>query len=161
MLAAMRHPRDYEWATLRPWQRHSMVLAVAGGVYVLVGASYLLIDLTPDRAASLQLALAIAPIQAWASTWIVVGILALVSTRWPPASKTWGYSAMTGLAAWWGAVYLLSIPLGGPVTAVTGTLVWWLVGFLWWGISGLLNPDDIPRTVLDPATGATPTPEGV
>lgn len=159
LVTALRHPRDYQWAALRPWQRHSLVLAAGGGVYVLYGLSYFLIPLTTERASGISLALSVGPIHAWATIWIVVGLLALASTRWPPASKTWGYSAMTGLAAWWGSVYLLSIPLGGPRTGLTGTLVWWLVGFLWWGISGLTNPDDVPRTALHQPGDSTHTQE--
>lgn len=147
LIAALKQPDSYDWRHLRPWQRHSLVLAVAGVVYVSLGCVYLTIPLTPDRAESLKLALAIMPMKAWACAWIVVGLLALTSTRWPPASKTWGYSALTGLAAAWGSAYLLGVLLLGVPAAMgaAGALVWFLVAFLWWAISGLMNPDDVPK----------------
>jgi hypothetical protein len=36
---------------LRPWMRHSLVLAVAGTVYVLVGISYIVSVPTPSGSA--------------------------------------------------------------------------------------------------------------
>ena len=134
-----------EWLQLRPWQRHSLVLAVAGIVYTIIGVVYLTIPLTADRASALQLALLL-PIQLWGVIWIVTGCLAFASTRWPPQSTTWGYSALAGLAALWGSSYLFGmLLLGTPHTALTGALVWYLVAFLWWAISGLMNPDDVPK----------------
>lgn len=136
-----------EWMQLRPWQRHSLVLAVAGFVYVCVGMTYLIVPLTADRTANLALAL-IVPIQWWGVLWVAVGVLSFASTRWPPQSKTWGYTTLAGLAGAWGSVYLLSVVfLHAPHVGLTGALVWYLVAFLWWGISGLINPDDVPKVV--------------
>jgi hypothetical protein len=132
-----------EWLQLRPWQRHSLVLAVAGIVYAIIGLVYLVVPLTADRASALRMALLL-PIQFWGTVWITAGCLAFASTRWPPQSKTWGYSALAGLAALWGSFYLFGmLLLGSTHTALTGALVWYLVAFLWWAISGLVNPDDV------------------
>ena len=133
---ALRHPRDYQWLELRPFQRHSLVLAVAGGVYVIYGIVLANTEPTADRVASLKLALTVAPLDIWGGTWALVGILALISARWPPASKTWGYSAMTAMATCWGAFF-------GIAGNYPGLLVWWLVAFMWWAIAGLVNPDDV------------------
>jgi len=143
--------REGCWMHLRPWQRHSLVLTVAGAVYVLYGVVSLgLGHLSPDRSATLHLALHPLPSvhispYVWAGVWVFVGLLALASTRWPPQSKTWGYAAMSGLATCWAVVYALGIPLGAPVSNIGAALVWFLVSFLWWAISGLVNPDDIPE----------------
>lgn len=140
------------WLGLRPWRRHSFVLAVGGGVYLFVGIAYMLIPVTPTRASSLTLALNIAPLPAWGIVWVIFGLLALASTRWPPASETWGYTAMSSLAALWGAFYGLGVAFfEAPATGITGASVWALLGFMWWGVSGLRNPDDIPT--LDAAEG--------
>jgi hypothetical protein len=125
---------------LRAWQRHSLVLAVAGTVYILVGASYILSDAIPSRESSLRVALAWMPFEAWGFVWILVGCLAILSSRWPPASETWGYTTMTALAAAWAAFYLFGILLGAPAQGFSGVLVWGLVAFMWWAISGLVNP---------------------
>ena len=75
---------------------------------------------------------------------IVVGVLALVSSRWPLTSERWGYVAMSSLAALWAAFYALAILLlDAPRGGVYGVIVWGLVAFLWWGISGLRNPEDV------------------
>lgn len=130
---------------LRPWLRHSLVLAVAGTVYVLVGISYIVSVPTPSREASLAVAIAWWSLPAWGCVWIFVGCLAILSSRWPPASETWGYTAMTGLAAGWAAFYLVGILGGAPKQGFSGVLVWGLVAFMWWAISGLVNPGATPR----------------
>ncbi|MBA2952103.1 hypothetical protein GON03_18990 [Nocardioides sp. MAH-18] len=126
--------------TLRPWQRHSLVLAVAGAVYVCIGLSYIFSEATPSREASLQLAISWMPLPAWGGVWILVGLLAILSSRWPPASETWGYTTMTGLSAGWAAFYAVGIIMGAPHQGISGVLAWGLVAFLWWAISGLVNP---------------------
>ncbi|WP_248582611.1 hypothetical protein [Nocardioides sp. InS609-2] len=131
---------------LRPWRRHSLVLAVAGLVYILIGLVYILVPLTVDRSVALELALRVAPPQVWGGVWVIVGLLSLASTRWPPTSETWGYTSMSSLAALWAAIYALSMLFfGAPRTGVTAVAVWSLLAFMWWSISGLRNPDDIPR----------------
>lgn len=125
---------------LRDWQRHSLVLAVAGTVYVLIGASYILAPAEGSRASALRVAQAWLPFWAWGCVWIVVGLLAILSSRWPPASETWGYTTMTALATAWAAFYAAGIVLGAPTQGASGVLVWSLVAFMWWAISGLVNP---------------------
>ena len=135
----------HAWLSLRPWQRHSLVLAVAGGLYVLIGMTYLLTPDSRSREASLKLALFV-PLEVWGVVWIVVGVLALTSTRWPPQSKTWGYTALSGLAAAWGSAFLLGVLLlGAPASGLNGAWAYYLLAFLWWAISGLSNPDDVPN----------------
>lgn len=126
---------------LRDWQRHSLVLAVAGTVYLLVGVSYILAEPNPTREIALRIALDWMPFGAWGIVWIAVGSLAIISSRWPPASETWGYTTMTGLSAAWAGFYLAGIFLGAPAQNISGVLVWGLMAFLWWAISGLVNPD--------------------
>lgn len=147
--------RGHGWLALRPWRRHSLVLAVAGMVYVCYGMAMVLI--TPDQQAraarehTLTIPAQLMPFQAWGCVWILVGLLALASTRWPPTSETWGYAAMTYIAAFWSACYGLGVLLlGSPTTGVTGMLVWALMAFMWWGISGLENPDDMAKTPYVP-----------
>lgn len=145
LIGALRHPRDYAWLQLRPWQRHSLVLAIAGPVYIAVGWIYWSTDAPASRLESLRFAVNIMPLRAWGVLWMVVGVLALVSARWPPASKTWGYSAMSGIAWLWSGAYIVGVTLGNaaPTAMLSGGLVWGLVGFLWWAIAGLSNPDDL------------------
>jgi len=141
--AEKRPTRD--WLALRPWQRHSLVLTVAGLVYVIVGIAYALIPLTPARAQTLQLALWLMPIQAWAAVWVAAGGCAIVSGRWPEFSDTWGYIALEALSTLWAVFYLLAV-FAGHGAGVSGFCVWALVAFVWWAVSGLRNP--VPRPAL-------------
>ena len=138
--------RLMNWLGLRPWRRHSLVLAVAGSVYVLVGVVYIITPTRPDRAAALALLLHYAPIQVWGIIWVLSGVLALISTRWPPPNETWGYTVLASISALWAATYGLSIVFfDAPASGISGVLAWGLFGFMWWAISGLRNPDDVPR----------------
>lgn len=128
---------------LRPWRRHSFVLAVAGGVYVSFGLSMSVLQSSQSREEGLNLAINIMPLESWGVVWMAVGILAFASTRWPPQSETWGYGAMAGLSALWGSAYLLGMPFRDHASAsVPGVLIFYLLTFLWWAISGLMNPDE-------------------
>lgn len=141
LLHALHHPRDYRWLELRPWRRHSLVLSVAGLAYVAIGLTYVFASPTPSRVSALEVPLSLLPLAGWGVVWASVGVLAMISARWPPASEKWGYSALSGMAAWWAASYLMGVFLGAANQSVSGALVWGLVAFMWWGISGLDNPD--------------------
>lgn len=135
----MRTP--HPWKGIRPWKRHSLVLLVAGLVYCLVGLAYMLVEPTPMRVVSLQIALDWWNFQVWGGIFIFSGLLTIVSSRWPPVSETWGYTVLTGLSTGWGCFYLAGYVFGdAPISNISGFLTWGLLGFLWWAISGLTNP---------------------
>lgn len=134
---------------LRPWRRHSLVLLVAGLVYMLIGASYVYTDPLPSREAALQLALKWFPIEVWGGVFMVCGALALISSRWPPISKTWGYMVLTGLSSGWAAFYLMGVLIFHTSRQnLSAVLSWGLIAFLWWAISGLRNPGE-PDVLCD------------
>jgi hypothetical protein len=131
------------WRELRPWKRHSLVLMVAGLIYVLIGIANILTKPTPDRVHALTYALQIAPMPVWGAIFVIAGILSIVSSRWPPVSKTWGYTVLTGLSAAWAGFYAVGIVFGDtPPSNLSGVLAWGLIGFMWWAISGLMNPGE-------------------
>jgi hypothetical protein len=131
------------WA-LRPWSRHGLILVVAGFMYAMVGVSYILASKSVNRLNSLEILLRIAPLSFWGSVFIVAGVLAMISSRWPTFSETWGYMVLTGLSAGWGSTYLMGILFGNaPWTNVNGFIVWGLLGFFLWGVSGLVNPEKV------------------
>lgn len=136
------------WRGIRPWQRHSLVLLVAGLVYLMIGLSAIFIDPTPAREKALQFAANWWDLETWGVIFALAGILSIVSARWPPVSETWGYTVLTGLSALWSGFYLMGIVLGNsPVSNVAGVLSWGLIAFLWWAIAGLVNPlPEIPLT---------------
>jgi hypothetical protein len=134
-----------DWLQLRPWKRHSRVVGIGGLVYLLYGIAFAIVPLTPERASTFRVAFHLLPAPFWAGCWILTGSLALASTRWPPASETWGYTALSALSALWGLFYGTGILAGAPAAGINGCLVWFLVAALWWGIAGLQNPDGIPN----------------
>lgn len=144
LVVALTHPHDYEWLVLRPWRRHSMVLLVAGLVYAGIGVAFTIAPANPIRDATLRVPLTWMPLGGWGAVFIVAGVLAVISARWPPASETWGYTALSGLSALWSMFYLWGTVLGAGTAAVPGVFVWGLMAFLWWAISGLHNPADLP-----------------
>lgn len=126
---------------VRPWSRHSLVLLVAGLVYIAIGVAYFNAVVPPDRAVAIQVGLELTSIRGWGVLFFLSGLCAVVSSRWPPFAEKWGYTVLTGLSAGWAAVYGLSIIFSNsPITNLTTFLLWNLVAFLWWAISGLLNP---------------------
>ena len=131
-----------DWLGVRIWKRHSLVLLVAGLVYIMIGISYVLADPTPSRAASLKIALRWLELSHWGGIFILSGLLAILSSRWPPFSETWGYTVLTGLSAGWAGFYLVGVLDGAPRQGLSGVLSWGLIAFMWWAISGLVNPED-------------------
>lgn len=139
---------------LRPWRQHSVVLAVGGAAYFLIGLSYLLTPMNPARQDGLTLPLRLAEMPAWSLVWMIFGGLAFASTRWPPTSERWGYVAMSSLSALWAAFFALGIPLGSSSSNIFSVLVWALFSFLWWAVSGLRNPEDLVQSEVPTTEGA-------
>lgn len=128
---------------LRPWKRHSTILMVVGLLYMLIGWSYIISTPSRLRENSLAVVLQFAPIQFWGGLFVMAGLMSMISSRWPPMTETWGYMVLTGLSSGWSATYLTGIlffhaPAG---VSITQTVLWGLLGFMWWAISGLVNPD--------------------
>lgn len=146
LVEAALHPRNYKWG-LREWNRNSLVVLVAGLSYVAIGATYVGTSAEATRESALAPALLVMPLSSWGYVWIAVGILAMVSSRWPPASETWGYAALSGLASLWSGVYLFGVIDGASGQSISGFFVWALVAFLWWAIAGLIAPEDVASLV--------------
>jgi hypothetical protein len=90
------------------------------------------------------------PVKGWGLVFISVGMMAILSSRWPAFAETWGYMLLTGLSAGWSATYWLSLLLhNAPVTNITAGLVWALMAFMWWAVSGLVNPVRVVRDEPD------------
>lgn len=135
------HPIE-KWRGFRVWKRHSLVLLVAGFIYALLGLSAILSPPRHDRDEALKIALQWMPLDGWGVVFIFCGSMAVLSSRWPPFSETWGYTVLTGLSSGWSAFYVMGILYGSPITNLNMVFTWGILGFLWWAISGLVNPDD-------------------
>lgn len=127
---------------LRRWTRHSLLLCVAGIIYILLGAFYMKGPRMPNREVALQALLRIAPMSFWGSVFIFAGILSIISSRWPRFAETWGYMVLTGLSLAWGTAYLTGIVFtNAPLSNLSGFLLFDLLGFVWLIVSGLRNPE--------------------
>jgi hypothetical protein len=113
---------------------------VAGVLYVLIGLSYIFGRPNTLRDASIVVLLQLLPLYGWGIVFVVVGVLTCVSSRWPPFHESWGYTILTGLSSMWMAAYLTGF-LFYHAQSLSGAILWGLVAFMWWAISGLLNPD--------------------
>lgn len=135
----MKHILPY--MGLRPWKRHSTILMVAGILYALIGFQYIIAPPSKTRETSLAVLLSVAPIQVWGAVFVLAGVMASISSRWPPFAETWGYMVLTGLSAGWSAAYFLGVFFfHAPASSISGAIVWGLLAFMWWAISGLVNP---------------------
>lgn len=129
---------------MRPWTRHSMVLLVAGLAYIGIGCSLIGNDLPPTREQSLIVALRFFPVDVYGWVFALCGGLAVLSSRWPAMAETWGYVVLTGLSAGWGTTYLMGVIVAHtPKANISSALVWGLIAFMWWAISGLVNPNKV------------------
>lgn len=136
--AATHEPRSL-WG-LRPFLRHSLVLLVLGCLYAAIGLIYWLAPLPAERATNLKQALSVMDMSCWGCIFVVVGVISIISSRWPPPSETWGYTVLSGWSTFWGCSYVWSWIDGAPSSTLTGACVWLGLAFLWWAISGLHNP---------------------
>lgn len=130
------------WWGLRSWNRHSTILLVVGFLFVLIGLSYAFSKPSQNRETALAALLQVAPLNFWGWIFVATGLLSMISTRWPPLSETWGYTALTGLCSGWSAAYLTGIIFfNSPWASLTQVILWGVLAFLWWAISGLPNPE--------------------
>lgn len=138
------------YLSLRPWSRHSLVLLVAGFVYIAIGVAYISDVLSEERQAALVVALNIMPLYYWGFVFSLAGIAAILSSRWPPRHEKWGYVALTGISSGWAAAYFLGVVFHlTPISNITSVLIWSLTAFLWWAISGLSNPPQSLVVMVD------------
>lgn len=130
------------WLSFRPWQRHSLVLMVGGLVYIGHGVTFLILgDLSERREAAMYIALSVFPLETWAILFIIAGAMSVLSSRWPSFLDSWGYMVLTGLSAGWSAMYFVGYFIGGaPISNVSTGLIWGMMAFMWWAVSGLSNP---------------------
>lgn len=127
--------------SLKPWTRHGGILLVAGIAYIIMGVVYSFHTPSESQAEALYFALNLMPLDWWGFGFIAAGTMALVSSRWPSWSKSWGYAVLTGWTAAWSAFYFAGATLTDAKVVYFGTAsIWALQAFLMWGVSGLVSP---------------------
>lgn len=130
------------WWGLRPWKRHSTALLIVGTLHVFMGFQYIVTPSTEGREKALAVVLQFAPIEFWGCVFIFAGLLAIVSTKWPPLAETWGYIVVTALSSGWAATYLTGIWFfHSPKTNYSQVFLWGVLGVMWMIFSGFPNPE--------------------
>lgn len=111
-------------------------------VYVGIGYSYLVSKPTESRIEALHFAVKVLDYNEWGYVFMFVGVLSIISSRWPPVSEKWGYFVLTGQSVAWSGFYLVGVIFHNtPNANLSASLSWGLIAFLWWAISGLVNPN--------------------
>lgn len=145
-----RHKIVENFWGIRPFKRHGLVLMVAGIFYVGSGLIYIFAEPTASRKQALIVALNFFPLEFWGSIFVLTGLLAFISSRWPPVAETWGYMVLSALSAGWSATYAAGVMFeDSAISNLTGALNWGLLAFLWWAISGFVNPDKTVVVVIN------------
>lgn len=125
----------------KPWTRHGGILVVAGCVYILAGFVQIFSRPTESQVEALYFALHLMPIDGWGVGFVVVGLIALISSRWPNWHRSWGYTVLTGWSAAWSAFLFAGATLTDAKVVYFGTAgTWALLAYLWWAVSGLMSP---------------------
>ena len=131
LLAALAHPRGRSWG-LRPWRLHSLVLTVAGLAYIAYGVLFIFTQVSHARNLALEAATTLVHPDVLGGAWVAVGVLSIVSSRWPTASEMWGYALLAGLASAWGVCYLGGVALlDAAPSSGSGAISWGLLAFVW------------------------------
>lgn len=131
-----------KWMSIKPWNRHGLILTIAGLAYILIGIGYVISNETPSQTEVMKFAFLFMPYTGWGIGFIVVGCIAAMSSRWPSLPRTLGYSTLTGWTSAWAGFHVV----GGlsqhatHLSYVAGGLAWGMMAFLWWAISGLICP---------------------
>lgn len=127
----------------KPWSRQGGILTVAGIAYIVMGVVYLFHNPSESQSEALYYAFRIMPLDAWGVGFVTIGVLSIISSRWPSWSKSWGYAVLTGWSVAWGLFYLFGAILTDAKVVYFGSAgIWFLLGFLWWGVSGLVSPTE-------------------
>lgn len=143
--------KPYSDFAIRPWSRHSFILLIIGFGHIAIGASYLYLETGGPRFRMLVVALNVAPASFWALLFMIIGLFIVLSSIWPKRYDKWGYSIATGLSVGWGAVYIAGAFFQEAYYGANVAMgfIYTMLGFLYWGISGLVNPTDVAFVVVE------------
>lgn len=128
------------------WTRHSLVLIVAGLIYIGIGYAFVVSPGYVGKDPSLKSALRLLTLDQWGFVYIGTGVLATISAFSPIGKKTWGYMILTAISSAWALLYVISVITGGaPKITLLSSLIWLLLAFIWWAVSGLLSPEHVKK----------------
>lgn len=128
------------WYYFKPWNRHGLILSVAGPLYIAIGVMFTIQPPSATREENLKMALVLLPYAGWGIVFIIVGCVTIISARWPAAPKSLGYSVLTGLSAAWAGFHIFGGISADNAVYIASGFAWALAAFMWWAVSGLVAP---------------------
>jgi hypothetical protein len=132
------------------WTRHSLVLFGAGLIYIGIGIAFIYAPGYVGKDPSLKSALRLLTLNEWGWLYIAAGIAAGAASIFPLGKKVWGYMVLTALSAAWAWLYSMSVFFAGaPKITLLSGLIWLLLAFIWWAVSGLLSPEHVEKMMYD------------
>jgi hypothetical protein len=115
-----------------------------GGVYLIVGASFLTTPNVGTRQASLRWLTEFMPLEPFAALWVVAGLLGAVSAFRCRPADWFGFAALVFAPAMWGALFFIGGLAGTPVSFTTAA-IYWLFAAAPMIVSGMQGPNDRDR----------------
>jgi ABC-type transport system involved in multi-copper enzyme maturation permease subunit len=116
--------------------RRGAVLVLLGAIYTLIGIGYITTPLTEAAADQLHFALTIASSYVWGYLFLITGIVAVISSRWPPGKTTWGYGFLAATSLWWAGQYFIGMVIVHARGSYRGVLSWLALSVMILIISG-------------------------
>lgn len=131
------------------WTRHSLILMIAGLMYAAIGYAFIVSPGYVGKDPSLKSALRLMTLDQWGLVYICCGVLAMISAFSSIGKKVWGYMVLTAISAAWAFLYVMSVVSGGaPKLTLLSSLLWLMLAFIWWAVSGLLSPEHVKKLML-------------
>ena len=122
--------------------RRGAVQLLLSVVYLVIGASFLLIPQPTSRLIALQWLIEIVPIQPVACLWLVAALVGAVSAFFCRPSDWVGFFALTLAPAVWGCLFLIGVLFGAPMLGVVSVAIYWAFAAFLMVVSGMQGPND-------------------
>ena len=120
------------------------------GVYLIVGASFLLTPASGTRQASLRWLTSVVPLEPFAALWVIAGLLGVASAFMCRPKDWFGFAALVFAPAMWGALFFIGAIVGSPQAYVSAA-VYWLFAAAPMIVSGMQGERDRDtRTTREP-----------
>lgn len=127
--------------------RRGAVQLLLSVVYLVIGASFLLIPQPESRMLALRWLVEILPLQPVAGLWILAAMVGAVSAFFCRPKDWVGFFALTFAPAVWGSLFLVGVLFGAPSSGIVSTVVYWAFAAVVMVVSGMQGPHD--RDVRD------------